>query len=82
LSEIEWAEYNGDYKMVYPGNWKWELIKTGEDHVDISKYAELQKLFKQKPLGNELNQLRTNFLLELSSTVKIGLETKIIELTP
>ncbi len=82
VSEIEWAEYNGDYKMVYPGHWNWELMKTGEDHVDVSKYAELQKLFKQKPLGNELNQLRTNSLLELSGTVKRGVETKIIELTP
>lgn len=82
LSEIEWAEYNGDYKVVYPGHWNWELIKTGEDRVDVSKYTELQKLFSQKPLGNELNQLRTNFLIELSHVVKKGVETKIIELTP
>ena len=82
VSEIDWAEYSGDHKMVYPGNWNWELIKTGEDRVDVSKYTELQKLFSQKPLGNELNQLRTNFLIELSNVVKKGVETKIIELTP
>jgi hypothetical protein len=82
VSEIDWAEYSGDHKMVYPGNWNWELIKTGEDRVDVSKYTELQKLFSQKPLGNELNQLRTNFLIELSNVVKRGVETKIIELTP
>ena len=82
VSEIEWAEYNGDYKMVYPGYWNWELIKTGEDRVDITKYNELQKLFTQKPIGNELNQLRTNFMIELSAVVKRGVETKIIEATP
>jgi hypothetical protein len=82
VSEIEWAEYNGDYKMVYPGYWNWELIKTGEDRVDITKYNELQKLFTQKPMGNELNQLRTNFMIELSGVVKRGVETKIIEATP
>jgi hypothetical protein len=39
-------------------------------------------LFSQKPVGNELNQLRTNFLIELSNVVKRGVETKIIEVTP
>ena len=82
MSEVDWAEYNGDYKMVYPGDWNWELIRTGEDHVDITKYNELQKLFSQKPMGNELNQLRTNFMIELSGFVKRGVETKIIEVTP
>ncbi len=82
INEIDWAEFNGDYKMVYPGNWNWELIKSGEDHVDISKYNELQKLFSQKPMGNELNQMRTSFLIELAGLVKRGVETKIIEVTP
>ena len=82
MSELDWAEYNGDYKMVYPGYWNWELIKTGEDRVDISKYNDLQKLFNQKPMGNELNQLRTNFMIELSGFVKRGVETKIVEVTP
>ncbi len=82
MSEIDWAEYNGDYKMVYPGNWNWELIKTGEDHVDISKYADLQLLFSKKPMGNELNQMRTSFLIELAGLVKRGVETKIVEVTP
>jgi hypothetical protein len=82
MSEVDWAEYNGDYKMVYPGDWNWELIRTGEDHVDITKYNDLQKLFSQKPMGNELNQLRTNFMIELSGLVKRGVETKIIEVTP
>jgi hypothetical protein len=82
INEIDWAEFNGDYKMVYPGNWNWELIKTGEDHVDISKYADLQNLFSKKPMGNELNQMRTNFLMELSALVKRGVETKIVEVTP
>ncbi len=82
VSEIDWAEYNGDYKMVYPGNWNWELLRTGDDHVDITNYNDLQKLFGQKPMGNELNQLRTNFMIELSGFVKRGVETKIIEVTP
>lgn len=82
VNEIDWAEYNGDYKMVYPGEWNWELIRTGEDRVDITKYNELQKLFAQKPIGNELNQMRTNFMIELSNLVKKGVETKIIEITP
>ena len=82
MSEVDWAEYNGDYKMVYPGDWNWELIRTGEDHVDITKYNDLQKLFAQKPMGNELNQLRTNFMIELSGFVKRGVETKIVEVTP
>ena len=82
MSEVDWAEYNGDHKMVYPGDWNWELIRTGDDHVDITKYNDLQKLFSQKPMGNELNQLRTNFMIELSGFVKRGVETKIIELTP
>jgi hypothetical protein len=33
-------------------------------------------------MGNELNQLRTNFMIELSGFVKRGVETKIIEVTP
>jgi len=82
INEINWAEYNGDYKMVYPGSWDWEIIKTGADFVDISKYAELQKLFSQKPTGSELNQLSTGFLKEMSTVVKRGVATKIIEITP
>jgi curli biogenesis system outer membrane secretion channel CsgG len=82
INEINWAEYNGDYKMVYPGSWDWEIIKTGADFVDISKYAELQKLFSQKPTGSELNQLGTGFLKEMATVVKRGVETKIIEITP
>jgi len=82
MNEIDWAEYNGDYKMIYPGYWNWELIKTSEDHVDISNYNELQKLFNQKPMGNELNQMQTSFLIELSNLVKRGVETKVIEVSP
>jgi hypothetical protein len=80
--EIDWAEYNGDYKLIYPGSWNWELIRTGEDHVDITKYADLQKLFSQKPVGTELNQIRTDFLIEMSGAVKKGVEVKIVEATP
>ncbi len=80
--EIDWAEYNGDHTTVYPGYWNWELIKTAEDRVDISKYKDLQELFSNKPLGNELNQMRTNFFVEMSKIVKKGIETKIIEETP
>lgn len=82
VEEIEWAEFNGDYKLVYPGNWNWELIKTAEDRVDITKYSELQQLFSQKPMGNELNQLRNSFFVEVSELVKRGVEAKIIELVP
>lgn len=82
VNEIDWAEYSGDYKMVYPGNWNWELIRTGDDHVDITKYAELQKMFSQKPIGNELNLMRTSFLIEIAQIIKRGVETKIVEVTP
>ena len=82
VNEIDWAEYNGDHTMVYPGYWNWELIKTAEDRVDISKYKDLQALFNKKPLGNELNQMRTSFFVEMSKVVKKGIETKIIEVTP
>ena len=82
VNEIDWAEYNGDYKLIYPGSWNWELIRTGEDHVDITKYADLQKLFSQKPVGTELNQIRTDFLIEMSGAVKKGVEVKIVEATP
>ena len=80
--QIDWAEFNGDHTMVYPGNWNWELIKTSEDRVDVSKYKDLQNLFSQKPLGNELNQLRTKFLDDLAKVVKKGVEEKIVEVTP
>jgi hypothetical protein len=82
ISEVDWAEYNGDYKLVYPGDWNWELIRTNEDRVDIANYNDLQKLFIQKPMGNELNQMRTKFMIELSGFVKKGIETKIVEVTP
>jgi hypothetical protein len=80
--QIDWAEYNGDHKMVYPGNWNWELIRTSEDRVDITKYNELQNLFSQRPLGNELNQMRSKFLDDLSKVVKKGVEEKILEVVP
>jgi hypothetical protein len=80
--QIDWAEYNGDHKMVYPGNWNWELIRTSEDRVDITKYNELQNLFSQRPLGNELNQMRSKFLDDLSRVVKKGVEEKILEVVP
>ncbi len=82
VSDIDWAEYNGDYSLVYPGHWNWELLKTAEDRVDISKYDDLQKLFSQKPMGNELNQARTNFLIEMSRLVKKGVEIKVSEVVP
>jgi hypothetical protein len=82
VKEIDWAEYTGDYKMVYPGFWNMELIRTSEDRVDVAEYEALQKLFGQKPLGNEMNQFRTACLMELSGMVKKGLEEKIIEVNP
>lgn len=82
VKEIDWAEYTGDYKMVYPGAWNMELIRTSEDRVDVAEYEALQKLFEQKPLGNEMNQFRTACLMELAGMVKKGLEEKIIEVNP
>ena len=46
------------------------------------KIKDLQNLFSQKPLGNELNRLRTTFLDDLSKVVKKGVEEKIVEVTP
>ena len=68
--KVQWAEYKGDNSKVYPGNWKWELINSREDFVDLNGYQELQKSFASKPNNSELNKIREGIFLTMSGEVK------------
>jgi tetratricopeptide (TPR) repeat protein len=45
--DMKYADYNGEFKNVYPGFWKSDKIKSSEDMVNTSydDYSNLQRLF-------------------------------------
>jgi len=68
--KVVWAEYRGDNSKVYPGNWKWELINSREDFVDVNGFEELQRSFAAKPNSSELNKIREGIFLTMAHEVK------------
>jgi hypothetical protein len=67
-----WASFDGDQKEVYPGEWKWQVIASKGDVVYYDQYDQLQKLFdgKHSPLSE--NDLRTQFMNDVSSKVALS----------
>lgn len=68
--KVIWAEFRGDNSMVYPGNWKWELINSREDYVDFNGYEELQQNFSNKPNSGELTKLSQGLFIQVAKNVK------------
>jgi hypothetical protein len=68
--KVIWAEYRGDNSKVYPGNWKWELISSREDFVDLNGFEELQRSFAAKPNSSELNKIREGIFTTMAHEVK------------
>jgi hypothetical protein len=63
--KAEWAEFEGDPDMIWPGEWKYQLIGSQEDYVDRDKKEELRKKLKanKEPLSEMELQLRlSNFI--------------------
>ncbi|MFN8698041.1 MAG: CsgG/HfaB family protein [Flavobacteriales bacterium] len=42
---VVWADFEGDYTMLYPGEWKWQLIGSKEDVVNRDQRDELMAQF-------------------------------------
>jgi len=44
--KAEWAEFTGDPDMLWPGEWKYQLIASQEDYIDRDKKQALLEKFK------------------------------------
>lgn len=42
---VVWSDFEGDYSRLYPGEWKWQLISSKEDIVNIKEKDRLMSEF-------------------------------------
>jgi hypothetical protein len=42
---VVWSDFEGDYSRLYPGEWKWQLISSKEDVVNIKEKDRLMSEF-------------------------------------
>ncbi|MFM7769379.1 MAG: CsgG/HfaB family protein, partial [Bacteroidota bacterium] len=54
---LNWSTCNGDCSKIYPGYWRWELLDSDQDKIDIAGFSDLQLKFNSKPDGNKLKSL-------------------------
>lgn len=52
---VVWADFEGDHSMLYPGEWKWQLISSKEDVVFREKREELMDQFngRKGPISDQ-----------------------------
>jgi hypothetical protein len=63
--KAEWAEFEGDPDLIWPGEWKYQLISSQEDYIDRTKKDELRLKLKagKEPLSEmELRHRLSNFI--------------------
>ena len=77
---INYAVYQGDYKHVVPGFWKWELLNSTEDIVktNYSDVSALQKLFN----GYRTIKSTTTLKNELINDIAVKTSTYIANFNP
>jgi len=46
--KVVWTDFEGDHSLIYPGEWKWQLITSKEDLVNFDARDLLQSQFKAK----------------------------------
>lgn len=62
---VQFADFEGDHTMIYPGEWKWQLISNKEDIIRPEERERVQKLFnsRRKPISElEMNLLMIDAL--------------------
>jgi hypothetical protein len=66
---INYAVYQGDYKHIVPGYWKWELINSPEDIVktNYSDVSTLQKLFNGNRYIKPTSTLKNELINDIST---------------
>ncbi len=66
-----YCTYNGDYKKLVPGYWKYEKKDSDEDYVndEKSKILELQSLFKENTEVQPAGELRNVLMGECVDTI-------------
>ena len=42
---VVWSDFEGDYTRLYPGEWKWQLISSKEDVVNVKERDRLMSEF-------------------------------------
>ena len=77
---IQYAYYNGDYKNIVPGNWKWELVSSPEDKIytDLFSIINLQSTFT----ANRNIKSVDNLINELSAELTQKTSAKLISFNP
>jgi tetratricopeptide (TPR) repeat protein len=79
---LNWATCTGDCSRIFPGNWRWELLDSDQDVVDVDGYFALQEKFNKKPT---LDRLKTLILSnaehvgdKLTNEIEAVLEYKLV----
>jgi len=71
---VVWADFEGDYSMLWPGEWKWQLIGSREDVVHREARDELMAQFtgRKGPVSEQelMQQMLMSVAAEVSRTVR------------
>jgi hypothetical protein len=66
---VVWADFEGDYEMLYPGEWKWQLIGSKEDIVNQDDRDDLLALFEGRKGPISEMELQQRMMKEIGEKV-------------
>lgn len=71
---VTWSDFEGDYTLLYPGEWKWQLISSKEDVVYHDQKERLMKEFtgRRGPVSEQ--ELRQQMISRIASRVSRAVE--------
>lgn len=71
---VTWSDFEGDYTMLYPGEWKWQLIASKEDVVYLDQKDRLMKEFtgRRGPISEQ--EMRQQMITRIATQVARAVE--------
>jgi len=67
--QVIWAEYEGDYESIYPGEWKWQLMSSKDDYINKEGREELMKQFAGRKSPMTEMEFRMKMMESISNKV-------------
>lgn len=75
---VIWSDFEGDYTMLYPGEWKWQLISSKEDIVFSEEKERLMKEFTGRKGPVSEQEMRQRMIEKVAKRIATAVE----EFTP
>ena len=71
---VVWADFEGDYTRLYPGEWKWQLINSKEDIVLVDQREELMNQFTGRKGPITELEMRMKMMEEIGNKVAFAVK--------